>query len=212
MANRSREIEFVFFDLGNVLLGFDPEVACTNVAERFGVDVAAARLAIYDSGLQHRYESGDLSSREYAKMLRLTLGKSESEMPDEGLLDAISDMFVPVEGMHDALLSVRRKGFGVGLLSNTCDAHWDWIRRQEYSESEFPFDVTILSYEIGAMKPDPRIYVAAEQACAAPAERILFLDDRRENVEGALQRNWNVVETRSASESWDALREHGVVE
>ena len=204
-------IEFVFFDLGNVLLSFDPDVACKNVSRRFGVSIEAARRAIYDSDLQNQFERGQLTGESFAEGVRAALARSRDQVPTSELLDAVSDMFLPVDSMPEALQAVRGAGLPVGLLSNTCHAHWDWIRRQRYPATEFRFDVTILSYEVGAMKPDVAIYQAAEEACGVPLERILFLDDRAENVAGATQRNWRAVECLGGPPSWEALREHGVV-
>ena len=205
------EIEFVFFDLGNILLSFDPNVACENVARRFAVTAEEARQAIYDSDLQHRFERGQLTGEAFAEQVRSALGRTSDQMPTAELLEAVSDMFEPVDSMPEALQAVRDAGLPVGLLSNTCHAHWDWIRRQRYPATEFPFDVTILSYEVGAMKPDAAIYEAAERSCGVPLERILFLDDRAENVAGAAQGNWRAVECVGGPASWEVLRRHGAV-
>ena len=70
------------------------------------------------------------------------------------LLDALSDMFLPIEEMAEMLDVVRANGYGVGLLSNTCQSHWDWICNQPYLMNQFSFDVTVLSFEEHAMKPD----------------------------------------------------------
>lgn len=205
------EIEFVFFDLGNILLSFDPNLACDNVARRFAVTIESARQAIYDSGLQHQFERGQLTGQAFAQQVRDALGRSKDQMPTAELLDAVSDMFMPVDSMPEVLQAVRDARLPVGLLSNTCHAHWDWIRRQRYPATEFRFDVTILSYEVGAMKPDVAIYEAAEQACGVPLDRILFLDDRAENVAGAAQRKWRAVECFGGPPSWEVLRRHGVL-
>ncbi len=45
----------------------------------------------------------------------------------------------------------------------------------------------ILSFELGAMKPDPPIYQAAVEAAGIPAGEVFFTDDRPENVAGAKQ-------------------------
>jgi FMN phosphatase YigB (HAD superfamily) len=205
------EIEFVFFDLGNVLLSFDPERACLNIARRFDVSPQVARAAIYDSGLQHRFERGEVNGAVFADEVRARLGRRSNQIPTPELLDAASDMFTPVDSMPEVLQAVRDAGLPVGLLSNTCHAHWEWIRRQRYPATEFLFDVTILSYEVGAMKPDPQIYEAAEQASKVGLDRILFLDDRPENVSGALQRRWRAVECVGGPPSWQVLRQHRVL-
>ncbi len=44
------------------------------------------------------------------------------------------------------------------------------------------------------MKPDPRIYAAAEAAAGVAPSRILFLDDRAENVQAAIDRGWQAAQ------------------
>ena len=42
-----------------------------------------------------------------------------------------------------------------------------------------------LSYEIGVMKPNPAIYLAATENVGTPPEHCLFVDDLQDNVDGA---------------------------
>ncbi len=129
----------------------------------------SARKAIYESDLQHRFERGQLTGESFAEQSELRWGEVVIRCRRSELLDAVSDMFLPVDSMPEALQAVRDAGLPVGLLSNTCHAHWDWIRRQRYPATEFRFDVTILSYEVGAMKPDASDLQAAEEACGVAA-------------------------------------------
>lgn len=205
------EIEFVYFDLGNVLVSFEPEIASRNLAERFDVSVEHAHRAVYTSGLQDQFEHGAVSRRQYASSLRRQLGRSESEMPTSDVLDAISDMFTPIESMRGVLAGVRRGGYRVGVLSNTCHSHWDWITRQKYAVTDFAFDATILSFQVGAMKPDHAIYRAAETAASVPSDRILFLDDKAENVAAASSRNWKAVRCFGGQEAIAALQDFRVL-
>jgi len=48
------------------------------------------------------------------------------------------------------------------------------------------FKVALSSCYLGLRKPDTAMYQAALDILGQPAERILFIDDRAENVEGAL--------------------------
>jgi len=203
-------IEFVYFDLGNVLLSFDPEVACGNVSQLLHVSIDEARSAVYQSGLQHRFEHGELSGEEFTQAVCQSL--SAEPVGSAKLLDAVSDMFEPIASMRLVLERVRQAGFGVGLLSNTCHAHWDWIVRQRYEPTEFEFDALILSYEIGSMKPDPPIYKAAEQIAGTRPERILFLDDRPENVAGARAHRWQAEQCLGGDSAIKALQRAGVME
>ncbi|MEM1071021.1 MAG: HAD family phosphatase [Planctomycetota bacterium] len=203
-------IEFVYFDLGNLLVSFDPRIACQNVAELLSVSAGDAHSAIYDTGLQYRYETGELESDAFTALLCCELAVDPVD-PME-LLDAVSDMFCPITPMRDILDRVRQRGMGVGLLSNTCFAHWNWISRQQYPETTFAFDATILSYEVGAMKPASKIYQAAESAVAIPASHIAFLDDREENVKAASDRGWQARQCFGGEEAIAALVDLGVLD
>lgn len=205
------QIEFVYFDLGNLLVSFDPNIACDNLVERFGVQKQQAWEAIYDSGVQDRFEHGHVSGEEFAEQIREFFGGDEKCMPTAGLLDAVSDMFTPIDVMAEVLNRVRENGFGVGLLSNTCHAHWDWIRRQSYLMNQFRFDATVLSFEEGAMKPDSVIYEVAEERAGVPAKSLLFLDDKPENISAALSRDWQANCCLGGQEAVQALQDFGVL-
>ncbi len=56
------------------------------------------------------------------------------------------------------LQRVHDMGLPMGLLSNTCEAHWQWIMRVGYPQVRDWFGPVILSYEAKSMKPDSRIY------------------------------------------------------
>ncbi len=204
-------IQFVYFDLGNVLVSFDPKIAIMNVSRRFGVDVVKVQHAIYGSGLQDRHEHGHVSGDEFAITMRESLGLSEVQMPTRELLDAISDMFTPIESMSETVTQVAQTGVRYGLLSNTCHAHWDWVRRQPWRVSQLSWPVCVLSCEVGSMKPDAGIYEAAEKLAEVSTNEILFLDDKPENVAAAIDRGWNAAACFGGEEAEAVLRKFGVL-
>ncbi|WP_442507599.1 HAD family hydrolase [Novipirellula sp. SH528] len=204
-------IEFVYFDLGNVIVSFDPKIAVNNVATRFGVDAAMAEQAIYLSGLQDRFEHGNVTGDEYAAIVRDSLAISEEQMPTAALLDAISDMFTPIESMQNTIAQVHESGTRYGLLSNTCHAHWDWITRQTWQVSSVAWPIRVLSCEVSSMKPDGGIYQAAEEFAGVSPDAILFLDDKPENVAAAIDRGWNAVQCLGGEQAEDALKKYGVI-
>ena len=52
------------------------------------------------------------------------------------------------------------------------------------------FDQLYLSGALGVTKPAPRIYEMLEQRCGIPPDRLLFTDDRAENIDAAAARGW----------------------
>ncbi len=72
------------------------------------------------------------------------------------------------------------------------------------------FDRYILSYEVGAMKPAPRIYQEAISHAGCPAEECFFTDDIPEYVEGARQQGMDAVQFQSCDQIVGELRARGV--
>jgi putative hydrolase of the HAD superfamily len=71
------------------------------------------------------------------------------------------------------------------LLSNTHDQHVAWLRpRLPVLER---FDGVVLSYEVGAVKPERAIYERAVQVASVPPERAVFFDDVARYAEAAAQ-------------------------
>jgi HAD superfamily hydrolase (TIGR01509 family) len=83
---------------------------------------------------------------------------------------------------------LRRRGCKTYIFSNTNDL------AIEHVERNFPFfknfEGYIYSCEIGAMKPDAKIYAAMEKLCGRSGADIIYLDDRLENVQAGLARGW----------------------
>lgn len=71
----------------------------------------------------------------------------------------------------------------LGALNNEARA------TNEYRFKQFGlrdhFKVALSSCYLGLRKPDPAIYRRALDILGAPPQRILFIDDRQENIEGA---------------------------
>jgi HAD superfamily hydrolase (TIGR01509 family) len=71
----------------------------------------------------------------------------------------------------------------IALVSNTSEPHW------KSAEKFLPFssvlDPVIVSYEVDSMKPEPLFYEALLDQSGIHPERILFIDDLPQNIEGA---------------------------
>jgi putative hydrolase of the HAD superfamily len=179
-------INFIYFDLGNVVLNFDNELACRQMARVAGVGLDRVRSAVFDSGLQERSERGLVSSQEfYEEFCRLT-----DTRPSYGALsEAGSDIFTLNCPVIPIVAQLRAAGHRLGLLSNTCAAHWDYVQRV-YKVIQY-FETYVLSYEVGAMKPAAAIFERAASQARVRPEEIFFVDDRPEHVAGARACGWD---------------------
>lgn len=201
----TRRIEFIYFDMGNVLLAFDHSRASLAIGKLVGVPADEVHREIFDSGLELRYERGELTSREFHAHCVQRFGESDY---DQFLL-AAGDIFDPIQGVHSIVGELSVAGRRLGLLSNTCEAHWLFCRQRFPAFQEF--ELFALSYELRSLKPEPIIYrQAAELASVAPSS-IFFIDDRPENVEAACAAGYDAVEFRDAESLRADLTERGLL-
>jgi 2-haloacid dehalogenase len=54
------------------------------------------------------------------------------------------------------------------------------------------FDRHYVSGMMGVVKPDPRIFELVEQDCGIAPDRLIFTDDRADNIAAAAARGWQV--------------------
>lgn len=181
------QAKFVYFDLGNVLVHFDHEIAVQRIADLSQKEASIVRYTLFSSGLQDRFETGLLTSDEFASSLAREL---DCQLPSEVVLEAISAIFKPNEGIWTLLSQLKRHGVPMAVLSNTCEPHWQWILRQNWPVMQGWFEFAILSYEARSMKPAARIYELSEQQSGRVPENLFFTDDRVENVAAARERGW----------------------
>ena len=179
--------KFVYFDLGNVLVHFDHDIAVGNVAQLARRNAALVRQALFTSGLQDQFETGLISSAQFAQTALQSL---ECELQCEVLLDAISAIFKPNDNMLAILQQLKQLGVPMAVLSNTCEPHWQWILQQNWPVMQGWFDYSILSYEARSMKPDSGIYDVSERRSGRRPEQLFFTDDRADNVAAARARGW----------------------
>jgi FMN phosphatase YigB (HAD superfamily) len=175
---------FFYFDLGNVLLTFDHSIACRRIAALTGLSEPFVQATIFDSGLQLRYEAGEISSDEFVESFMVATGRRVE--PRRFLVDC-SDVFELNAPIVPVVAHLKLAGYRLGVLSNTCPAHWEFVSQGRYQVLQDLFEIVILSYERRAMKPMPLIYEEAVSASGVDPAEIFFTDDRFENVEGARQ-------------------------
>jgi putative hydrolase of the HAD superfamily len=91
-----------------------------------------------------------------------------------------------VELWEDSLPVVeelRRRGVGTAVISNCSHSTRPIVDRLGLQDA---FDAVVLSFEVGAHKPDPAIYLEALRRLGSPpAERCVFVDDQVAYCDGA---------------------------
>lgn len=205
----SRTPKFLYFDLGNVLLHFDHGRACRQIEAETGIAANLVRQIVFESDLELRYERGEISTSEFFEVLRRQSGLAK--LPDLGrLLLATAAIFEANSAIVPLVEQLCAAGHRLGILSNTCEAHWQYAFDGRYAFLNRLFNVYALSYELKSLKPEPRIYREAARMASCEPSEIFFVDDREDNVSAALTAGFDAVQFTSVATLAADLRERGI--
>jgi FMN phosphatase YigB (HAD superfamily) len=178
----------VLFDLGKVLVDFDWLIAGRRMAEQARATPDEIVRFITTSDAMVDFEKGLIAGDGFFQAARQALGYRGSA--DEFRL-AFSDIFSEIEDMVRLQARVREAGFPTWIMSNTND--WAVAHIRERFGFFSSFDGYFLSYQLGALKPQPAIYEAAEKTTGCRGAEILYIDDIAENTSAAAARGWQVI-------------------
>jgi 2-haloacid dehalogenase len=174
----------VVFDIGNVLLRWDPEGFYDRV---IGPERRARLFAEVDlAGMNARVDMGE----GFEALVAETAGAHPGWATEIAMWrDRWIEMAAPDMPETVAVLrALKARGVPVFALSNfgvetfaVAEAHYRWLNA---------FDRRYISGHLGVMKPDPAIYRIVEADCGIAPEELLFTDDKVDNVRAAEARGW----------------------
>ncbi|QGJ69599.1 Haloacid dehalogenase-like hydrolase [Planctomycetales bacterium 10988] len=201
--------KFIYFDLGNVLLFFDHALMCRQIGEQFGVSEEAIRQFLFNAEdpVELRFEAGKVKAQSLYRTMCERFGKKP---PFENVAEAAGDIFELNPSILPILGHLTLAGYRLGLLSNTNELHWQWICKHQYSLIPSVFEVCILSYEAGSIKPAAEIFHLASETAKVPPEDIFYIDDIAGHVEGAKAIGIDAVQYRNTPQLVEEIRKRGI--
>ncbi len=177
-------IQAVIFDIGNVLIEWQPERFYDG---EIGED---RRRAFFDTLDLHAMNDdvdrgAPFRERIYAEAEKHPEWRAEIRMWH----DRWSDMATPtIDHSVRLLRALRTKGVPVFALTNF------GVETFEIGRVRYPFlnefDRHYVSGHMRVIKPEPLIYQMVEQDCGITPEALLFTDDRIDNINVATTRGW----------------------
>jgi putative hydrolase of the HAD superfamily len=173
-------IRTVISDLGKVLITFDNSIFYRKISaySPIPVDEIAGMVNVY-SDVGRAIDTGELSPQGFYEKVKEIL---QMELPFEEFIPIYNDVFAANSPVVEVLGKLKHK-YRMVMLSNTDVMRFGFIR--ETFPEVMMFDEYVLSYEVGCIKPDPRIYRIALQKAEAEPHECVFIDDRPENIEAA---------------------------
>ena len=167
----------IFFDLGNVLVKFDPQIAVRKFEKLMDVPKEELWQAMFVSDLERRYTTGKISSSEFHCEVCRYFKKA---IDYQTFTDIWNNIFWPNAGMDD-LVSRLSKTYPLYLISNTNELHFEFIKKN-YPVIQ-KFQKCFPSHEVGFRKPEREIFERALTFAKVRPQEAVFIDDIAQFVE-----------------------------
>jgi len=176
-------VKFVYFDINGCLVRFFHR-AFSHIAEDSGVSSDQIESAFW------HYNNAACRGQITLEEFNEHLGQVANQKGFNWLnyyLKAIE----PINGMAD-LLSWAAEHYDIGLLSNIMPGTLDRLLKAELIP-QLDYKAVVDSSEVGAIKPESKIYEIAQGLTGVKPEEILFVDDSRANLMAAEELGWKVL-------------------
>jgi FMN phosphatase YigB (HAD superfamily) len=199
-------IRSVISDLGRVILWFDNQIFFNKMTAYCAL--SAEKIREYSHGDVALIESFDLGRVTPEEFYHEVISRLGAKIGMEEFYAVYSDVFRLIAPAFEAIKKLRGRHRLI-LLSNTD------VKRFGFIKSRFPeifiFDGYVLSYELGWLKPDRRIFEAALKMAGSPPSECLFIDDIEENTQAAAALGMRTITFRPETDLEKALQEAGLI-
>ncbi len=166
--------------MGQVLVRYDPGY----FIRRLGLSEEDGRLLMREVYLSLEWPRMDWGAVADEQASRTICARLPERLRGAaaGLVTWWEPALEPIEGMYELTAELKGAGYGVYLLSNATFRQHDYWPRIPCHRF---FDGTLVSCDVGCVKPERAIYEAFLRKFGLKAEECFFVDDTPANVEGA---------------------------
>ncbi len=193
----------IILDMGNVLLEWNKDKILKTVAKT-EKDYMMLDKAIFQSGLWERLDLGTLTREELVDKVLSLLGDCYQEKVEEVIWNwpAYIDIYTEV---FPLLAALKEKGHRIFVLSNTSPVFYELLKDQLSPLAEI-LDGFVLSCDIKAIKPDPKMFEEIIQKYGLDPANCIFLDDVEENTKVAESLGIKAYQVKQRSDVVDILQ------
>jgi glucose-1-phosphatase len=172
----------LLFDLGGVVLSIDFDRMFARWAYHAGEEPDTIRARFSFDASYARHERGEIGATEYFASLRSSL---RINLSDAQFTDGWTAIYAgEILGVPQLLSSLKNQ-IPLYAFTNSNPTHMG-VWANIYAETLKNFRRVLVSSDIGVRKPEPEAFAKIATAIGVPLSRILFFDDTKENVDGAM--------------------------
>lgn len=190
----------IIFDLGNVLLSFDPkEYLKSKISEDKLEDVYKA---IFQSEEWIMLDRGTINERDAINNIieRNTTYRDDINLAFKDWYDILR----PIEETVELLKNLKENGYNIYYLSNFHEIAF----REVTTKNKFfeLFDGGVVSYAEKLIKPEEEIYKLILKRYNLKPEETIFIDDTKVNVDGASKLGIEAIFLKNPKDLRESLR------
>jgi glucose-1-phosphatase len=202
---KTNKYSTIVFDLGNTLIRFDHNIAVKKLQVRYDIDPKKTYDLFFDSEITRLFEIGQISPGEFHRRASLLLG---IDVEYSEFLEIWNNIFWEDEGSC-ALARKLKSNYKLFLLSNINKVHFEHVRAK-FDILDI-FDEMILSYRLGAMKPDKRIYDDVVRKAGGDRSKLIYIDDREDLIKVSTALGIDSIKYEGAEKLTLAFRDKGII-
>jgi len=174
-------LDCLLLDFDGVLVNYARHLRVRHLAAACGRTPAQVQAALFDSGLEQRFDSGVVDGITYLQQLGDALGATISLAQWQDARIAASP---PQSGVIERVQRIAQ-GMPIAILTNNGALMAQTIPRILPTLAPALEGRILCSGELGGRKPDPAVFLKAVERLDARPTRTLFVDDLFVNVRGA---------------------------
>ena len=193
----------IILDMGNVLLEWNKDKILRGVVKT-EKDYMILDKAIFQSGLWERLDLGTLTREELVLKVVSMIGSIYQEKVQEVVWNWPSYIEIYTE-VFPLLARLKEKGHRIFVLSNTSPVFYELLEEQLSPLNEI-LDGFVLSCDIKAIKPDPKMFEEILRKYQLDPANCIFLDDVKDNTNMAESLGIKAYQVKHRSDVVDVLK------
>ena len=193
----------IILDMGNVLLEWNKDKILRSVVKT-EKDYMILDKAIFQSGLWERLDLGTLTREELVLKVVSMIGSIYQEKVQEVVWNWPFYIEIYTE-VFPLLVRLKEKGHRIFVLSNTSPVFYELLKDQ-LAPLEKILDGFVLSCDIKAIKPDPKMFEEILRKYQLNPANCVFLDDIADNTKIAESLGIKAYQVKQRSDVVDILK------
>lgn len=173
----------LIFDFGNVIAFFNYGRVINNFARMSNghLPPRVIQQRLFANEFLEHFETGQTSPAAFIRGIRHRANIINAT--DQQIIDAWNDLLTPNTAVIDTIKKIP-DDIKLVIGSNTNPIHFKYYRR-EYAHVLDRFATFVMSYEVGALKPDLRFFRRCLSESESKAEDCLYVEDIPQYVDAA---------------------------